>query len=166
MNAAFANGTAIGDWTAGSATATAEGLATGTSYYFNVLVRDPVGNHAACASVSYSTHHMLPPMACDGSSGDCAQLVRFDPSDGPGWIDYPVNGETERNQYRSYLRRDLMMLIRYAAVKVANTAANWPIGNGGDIGLGDMSEANGRISTSPTTKPAWLITSYDRHVPT
>ena len=57
----------------------------------------------------------LPPLQCSGA--DCDDLVPFDPDYGDGYIDYPENGETWTNQYRSYIRRDLMMLIKYATAK-------------------------------------------------
>ncbi|MDI7267399.1 MAG: hypothetical protein QME96_05345 [Myxococcota bacterium] len=87
----------------------------------------------------------LPPLRCSGSSAYCAEIVPFDPDEGPGYWDYPQNGETAADQYRSYLRRDVMMLIQYAAAKVACKSADWTTGNGAPLGLGDMSEADGSI---------------------
>lgn len=75
----------------------------------------------------------------------CADLVPFDPDMGPGYWDYPLNGETASDQYRSYVRRDMMMLVKYATAMVACQAASWTAGNGGPLGLGDMSEADGSI---------------------
>jgi len=59
--------------------------------------------------------------------------------------DYPINGETVANQYRSYLRRDLAMLLDYATARTLCKAGDWESGNGGALGFGDMSEVNGAI---------------------
>jgi len=94
-----------------------------------------------------------PPTACAiGSMGipdwrctsGCSELVTFMPRAGVGYDDYPLNGETSSDQYRSYVRRDVMMLVRYATAMVDCQAGSWP-GNGGRLGLGDMSEADGSI---------------------
>jgi hypothetical protein len=95
----------------------------------------------------------LPPVECSGTAAYCGELVPFDPDYGPGYIDYPENGETWNNQYRSYLRRDLMMLIKYACAYVDCLAANWTVGNGEPLGLIDMSEADGSIPGTSTGSP-------------
>jgi hypothetical protein len=93
----------------------------------------------------------LPQLECTGS--DCSAIVPFDPDYGDGYIDYPENGETSSNQYRSYIRRDLMMLIKYAAAKVACKTAGWNTGNGQPLGLIDMSESNGAIPGTSIGSP-------------
>lgn len=95
----------------------------------------------------------LPALECTGGGSYCSQVVPFDPDTGDGYIDYPENGETSSNQYRSYLRRDLMMLIKYATAKVACKAAGWTSGNGKPLGLIDMSEANGDIPGTSIGQP-------------
>lgn len=87
----------------------------------------------------------LPPMRCTSGAATCNALTSFSPRTGVGYEDYPLNGETTTNQYRSFLRRDLIMLLQYAAAKLACKAASWTTGNGGLVGLGDMSEQNGAI---------------------
>lgn len=103
-----------------------------------------------------------PPPACAiGTSGiedwrctsNCGELVPFDPDLGPGYEDYPLNGETSTNQYRSFVRRDVMMLVKYATAMVACQAAGWTFGNGGPLGLGDMSEADGSIPGTSIGEP-------------
>ena len=47
---ALANGTVVQDWTLDSTTANATGLSSGTTYYFNVLVKNEAGNTAAYSS--------------------------------------------------------------------------------------------------------------------
>jgi len=71
--------------------------------------------------------------------------VQFDPPVTEGYVDFPMNGEIWDNQFRSYVRRDLMMLIRYASAKVACTSADWNYGSHAPLGLVDMSEADGSI---------------------
>jgi hypothetical protein len=83
----------------------------------------------------------------------CGELVQFSPSVTPHYDDYPINGETSSNQYRSWLRRDLKMLIDYATAKTACKAAAWDTGDGGPLGLGDMSEANGAIPGTAVGSP-------------
>ncbi|PKN43986.1 MAG: hypothetical protein CVU63_11570 [Deltaproteobacteria bacterium HGW-Deltaproteobacteria-20] len=93
----------------------------------------------------------LPPLQCTGTN--CSQLVPFDPDNGVGYVDYPVNGETWSNQYRSYIRRDLMMLIKYATAKVACKAQAWTPGNNEPLALIDMSEADGSIPGTSIGEP-------------
>ena len=52
---AQANGTVVQDWTLDVATVNATGLSSGTTYYFNVLVKDGAGNISAYTSGSQST---------------------------------------------------------------------------------------------------------------
>lgn len=92
----------------------------------------------------------IPDWRCTGTN--CGDLVVFDPRRASGYWDYPLNGETESNQYRSYVRRDVMMLVRYATAMVACQAGGWP-GNGGDLGLGDMSERDGAIPGTSIGSP-------------
>jgi len=97
----------------------------------------------------------LPPRDCTGGATYCGQLVTFDPRTTAYYDDYPINGETASNQYRSYLRRDLKMLIEHAtAVVLCKTAGwDWDTGNGGAEGLGDMSEADGSIPGTSIGQP-------------
>ena len=95
----------------------------------------------------------LPPMLCEGTEEYCGDLLPFEPTEGPGYDNYPINGETAENQYRSYVRRDLMMLVKHATAKVACIAGEWTFGNGGPLGLGDMSESDGAIPGTSTGTP-------------
>lgn len=95
----------------------------------------------------------LPPRDCTGSASECAALVTFQPRTTSAYDDYPINGETTANQYRSFLRRDLQMLIAYATAKVECKAAAWDSGIGGALGLGDMSEASGAIPGTSVGSP-------------
>jgi hypothetical protein len=96
---------------------------------------------------------VLPPRDCTGTPTYCAELVPFEPITGPGYDNYPLNGETLSNQYRSYCRRDLMILVKYAAAYVECKAKTWTGGNGAPIGLGDMSEKNGAIPGTSIGSP-------------
>ena len=93
------------------------------------------------------------PLECDPATDDCGELITFDPRETGGYVDAPVNGETDANQYRSYLRRDAVTAVQYAADRVACLAAGWPFGNGGPIGLADMSEADGAIPGTSVGSP-------------
>ncbi len=95
----------------------------------------------------------LPPVACTGTTAYCSELITFDPRQGTGYDDYPLNGETTSNQYRSFLRRDVVMALKHVAAKVACKTADWSFGTGGPIGLGDMSEANGAIPGTSINEP-------------
>jgi len=85
----------------------------------------------------------LPPLLCSGGTSYCSEVIPFDPDDGPGYLDYPIPGETAADQCYSYLRRDAVMLIKYAAAKVACKTAYWDYGNLAPLGLADMSEEDG-----------------------
>lgn len=92
----------------------------------------------------------LPVRDCTG--GTCGQLVTFNPRTNAAWDDYALNGETTANQYRSYLRRDLMQLVAYATSYVSCKAAAWS-GSHRTLGLGDMSESNGAIPGTSIGSP-------------
>ncbi len=87
----------------------------------------------------------LPEIYCTGDPKFCTELVPFEPDHGTGYIDTPENGETWDNQYRSYLQRDLMMLVKYAAARVDCSFQGWDRGLEGPLGLADMSEVDGSI---------------------
>jgi hypothetical protein len=110
----------------------------------------------------------IPSFVCDvpGASVNdveafCGELVAFDPRTGDGYDDYPLNGETANNQYRSFIRRDVMLLVKYAAAHTRCTAQHWDFGN--DIlGLGDMSEADGSIPGTSDRQPGHPPGSHER----
>lgn len=85
----------------------------------------------------------LPPVYCLGDTIDCSQLVQFLPTEGLGYLDYPMLPETDDHRYFSFLRKDLMLIVKYATAKVARKTAEWDYGNMAPLGLGDMSEAGG-----------------------
>ena len=95
----------------------------------------------------------LPPLICTEGKSRCGELVRFEPTFGRGYIDYPLNGETWRDQYRSWIRRDVAMMIQYGAAMVDCKAAGWTIGNHRPLGLADMSERDGAIPGESTGNP-------------
>ena len=87
----------------------------------------------------------LPSLYCMGSAAYCSELVPFEPRISEGYMDYPDYPETDDNRYFSYLRRDLMQLVKHATAKVACKTADWDYGNFAPLGLGDMSEWDGAI---------------------
>jgi hypothetical protein len=95
----------------------------------------------------------LPPRDCVDDDNYCSELLLFEPSSGPGYIDYPLLGETLNDQYRSFLRRDAQMTIKYASAKVACVTANWDYKHFEPLGLGDMSEADGSTPGTSTGHP-------------
>ena len=107
----------------------------------------------------------LPPLICTEGKERCGELVRFEPTFGRGYIDYPLNGETWRDQYRSWIRRDVAMMIQYAAAVVDCKAAGWTIGNHRPLGLADMSERDGAIPgasiSSPGHPPRTHVDGFD-----
>jgi len=119
-----------------------------------------VGPGATCAN--------LPPKDCTGSASYCGELLPFGPVEGPGYVDYPLNGETWTNQYRSYARRDMQMLIKWATAFVDCKAQGWGGGNGYPLGLGDMSEGNGAIpgtsDGSPGHPPNTHVNGFDMDI--
>jgi hypothetical protein len=94
-----------------------------------------------------------PAWQCSGGESNCGTLVAFEPDTGPGYWDYPINGETAQNEYRSYVRRDVMMMTKWAAYMVDCLAASWGFGNLEPLGLGDMSESNGAIPGTSVGSP-------------
>jgi len=107
----------------------------------------------------------LPPKDCVGNN--CGQLIQFDPHVGPGYDDYAINGEGN-TQWRSWARRDLVMLIKWATAFVDCKAKDWNGGNGFPLGLGDMSEENGAIpgtkTGSPGHPPGTHVNGYDMDI--
>jgi hypothetical protein len=96
----------------------------------------------------------LPARDCDGNDAFCGELVQYDPHTGVGYDDYPINGESSTHQYRSWARRDLVMLLKWATAFVACKAGGWSTGTGGRLGLGDMSEEDGAIPGTSIGDPA------------
>lgn len=90
---------------------------------------------------------------CIGSPEYCNELITFDPRVGYGYDDYPVNGEPEANQYRSYLARQGVLLIKYATDMTMCLSQNWDFGTQMQLGLGDMSEADGSIPGTSIGSP-------------
>jgi len=88
-------------------------------------------------------------------------LLPFEPANGTGYTNYPLNGESWDNQWRSYARRDLMMLIKWATAYVDCKAKSWGGGNGHPLGLGDMSEANGAIPGTATGQPGHPANTHE-----
>ncbi len=115
----------------------------------------PTGPVPSCPAAT------LPALDCDGDEAFCGELVTFDPRNGVGYEDYPLNGETSANQYRSFVRRDLRQMITSASAAVACLAANFP-GNGGDLMLGDMSEADGSIPGTSDGSPGHPAQCHER----
>lgn len=103
----------------------------------------------------------LPPRDCVGDEQFCGEIVFFEPEQGTGYDNYPINGETKGNQYRSFSRRDLRMLIKYAAARVQCQADGWPTGHGSPIGLGDMSEADGSIPGTSIGQPGHVPPNHE-----
>ena len=95
----------------------------------------------------------LPTRDCVGDNTYCGQLIQFNPTMGPGYDDYAINGETLNNQYRSWSRRDMTMLVKYATAYVDCKAKAWAGGNNMPLGLGDMSEKNGAIPGTSIGQP-------------
>jgi hypothetical protein len=94
----------------------------------------------------------IPDWQCVG--GDCSQLISFDPRMGDHYWDYTLNGETESDQYRSFIRGDVRNLVEYASAWVrCMSEGRWDFGNGAELALGDMSEANGDIPGTREGQP-------------
>lgn len=104
--------------------------------------------YGAGGSVSLTCEPVTPP------PGDCDPLLSvFDPRTNAAYDDYPIFGETIDNQYRSYLRADLVPVIQEAAETVRTDTANWTPGVHMPIGLGDMSECDGSLPGTSTGDP-------------
>jgi hypothetical protein len=82
---------------------------------------------------------VLPERRCTTA---CDELDEM-PLGGVGYLDRRIEEETIPETSTSFVRRDLMMLVHYAAAKVACKARDWKTGNGGPIVLGDGSEIDG-----------------------
>ena len=87
-------------------------------------------------------------------------LVAFEPRLGDGYDDYPINGETVDDQYRSFLRHSGVLMISYAAARVAAEAVDWSSGTGARLGLGDMSESNGAIPGTSVGSPGHPVGTH------
>ena len=96
----------------------------------------------------------------NGGNNACSDLVIMDPRRTDSYWDYPLNGETSTNQYRSYLRRDLALLLIYASDQTHCLSQNWDFGNREPIGLGDMSEADGAVSGTAEGDPGHPVNTH------
>jgi len=102
----------------------------------------------------------LPARDCSGGEAYCGALTTFSPRTTASYDDYPINGETASSQYRSYLRRDLKMLLEYATARTLCKTAGWDSGIGGALGLGDMSEVDGAIPGTAIGRPGHPATTH------
>jgi len=93
----------------------------------------------------------LPPL--EVTEGNPWEVAQFTPDRGDGYWDYAENGETDDDQYRSFLRRDVQQMIKYAAGWTRCLAQDWTFGNQQPLGLGDMSEEDGSIPGSREGDP-------------
>jgi hypothetical protein len=107
---------------------------------------------SACHRDRLSHGCPLPPRDCDDSAARCGELVLFEPSRGAGYEDVPLDDERARATSTSYVRRDVMMLVKYATAKVACLASTWA-GNGGPLALGDMSQRDGATPGTASGAP-------------
>ncbi len=92
------------------------------------------------------------PVECSLGSSECSAIVGFEPNEGPGYVDTPDSGGTDP-EHASYLRQDLITLVKYATAYVDCLAAGWTYGNGGPLGFGDMSEADGAVPGTSLDDP-------------
>ncbi len=95
----------------------------------------------------------IPARDCTAGTAACATMGAFDPKLGQGYEDYPLNGETTSNQWRSFARADLQQIVKWSAALVECRAKHWAFGNHAPLGLGDMSEANGAIPGTSRGQP-------------
>jgi len=96
----------------------------------------------------------MPTRDCTGTATECGTLSLFEPVLGPGYENYPLNGETATNQYRSFLRLDAQMLTKWAAALVLCRSKDWKTnGKGALLALGDMSEKDGSIPGTSIGSP-------------
>ena len=114
----------------------------------------PTGTPANCPDSA------LPPKECSGSLTYCGDLVPFNPRTTIDYDDYPINGETSANQYRSWPRRDMALLVDYATSYTTCMSEGWP-GNGGPLGLGDMSEEDGTIPGTSIGQPGHPANTHE-----
>ena len=69
--------------------------------------------------------------------------MAFAPATGPGYANVLSEARLRDIPASSTVRRDLMLLIQYAAAKVECQTRAWTYGNGGPLVLGDMSARDG-----------------------
>jgi len=72
------------------------------------------------------------------------KLYRFNPRLANGYWDYEINQEGA-SQYRSWIRKDVMGVVRYATAMTECLSSDWDYQGFMPLGLGDMSEENGDI---------------------
>jgi hypothetical protein len=118
-----------------------------------------VGLAVAAAMTRFESHESsgceLPPRDCDGPGSYCGELVWFSPPRGPGYEDDTIKGEISLPESTSYARRDLMMLIKYSAAKVACETGARP------LALGDMSDRNGATPGTAFGMPHHPLGSHE-----
>jgi hypothetical protein len=109
--------------------------------------------------------HHDPPAACELPPRDCVEdcddLVQFWPQVGPGYTDDFVPEEDSSVTSTTYLRRDLMMLVKYAAARVACDGAGWETGHGAPLGLGDASDVDGHTPGTSYGRPRHPRTTHE-----
>ncbi len=86
----------------------------------------------------------LPARVCDPRVQRCDWMMEM-PGEGVGFEDHQRDSHPGMRALVSWIRRDLAMLVQYAAAKVACKARSWSTGTGGPIVVADMSAYDGSI---------------------
>lgn len=86
----------------------------------------------------------------------CDELVRFTPSIGTGYEDVEEDDERDADTSTSYIRRDLMLRVQYAAAVVACSDDNPR-----PIALGDASERDGSTPGTRKGRPRHLAGTHE-----
>ncbi len=90
---------------------------------------------------------------CNGpGQPQCTPLVQFNPVQAYGYWDYQINGEGSE-QYRSWIRQDVMQTVRYATAFTECLSQGWSYEPYQPLGLGDMSEGDGAIPGASRGSP-------------
>jgi len=111
-----------------------------------------VGTIVAIAWPAANPACELPPRDCEEG---CDELVRL-PEAGPGFIDDFSLWEDTPVTSTSYVRRELMMLLKYAAARVACETGGEP------IGFGDASDVFGNTPGSLYGAPRHPRTTHEK----
>lgn len=100
------------------------------------------------------------PAACELPQRDCTEgcddLVQLLPEIGPGYFDDYIYEESSSITSTSYLRRDLMMLVKYAAARVACEMPGQP------LGMGDASDVDGNTPGTAYGRARHPRTTHER----
>jgi hypothetical protein len=155
---AESNGTVAQNWTANITTATATGLTASTDYYFNVLVKDEVGNEALYTSATGKTSAAAATVVTGGTTSSGTTTTTVVEVNGQKQDAGTASTQTTGGQSVTTVTVDDTKLNKILDNSGSNPTVTLPVSGGSDVVVGEL---NGQTVKSMEQKDATLEIKTD-----